>query len=43
MKPKTQEKKPEQISEKIQLCPDGKYRWIYEYDMLKNPSILLTM
>lgn len=22
------------------LCPDGKYRWVYEVSMLKNPSIL---
>ncbi len=22
------------------LCPDGKYRWVYDVPMLKNPSIL---
>ena len=25
------------------LCPDGKYRWVYEFDMLKNPSMLITI
>lgn len=28
---------------RIQLCPDGKYRWIYEYSMMKNPVILLVI
>ena len=27
----------------IELCADGVYRWIYEYHMLKNPVILLTI
>ena len=27
----------------IELCADGKYRWSYEYDMLRNPSILFTV
>ena len=27
----------------IRLCPDGKYRWYYEYPMLKNPVILITI
>ena len=27
----------------IKLCPDGKYRWYYEYPMLKNPVILFTI
>ena len=25
------------------LCPDGKYRWVYEVPMLKNPSILFDV
>lgn len=25
------------------LCPDGKYRWVYEVSMLKNPSILMEV
>ena len=29
--------------EDIKLCSDGKYRWIYEFKMLKNPVILLTI
>lgn len=31
------------VTENIYLCPDGKYRWIYEYRMLKNPAILITV
>ena len=27
----------------IELCADGKYRWAYEYDMLRNPSILFVV
>ena len=27
----------------ITLCADGKYRWTYEFSMLKNPMILLTI
>ena len=25
------------------LCPDGKYRWVYDIPMLTNPSILLEV
>lgn len=25
------------------LCPDGKYRWVYDVPMLKNPSILMEV
>ena len=31
------------VTENIYLCPDGKYRWIYELNMLKNPMILFTI
>ena len=27
----------------IKKCEDGTYRWIYEFSMLKNPIILLTV
>ncbi len=30
-------------SENIVLCPDGKYRWIYELKLLKNPTVLLVL
>ncbi len=33
----------EKVTENIYLCPDGAYRWFYEMDMLKNPTILLTV
>ena len=33
----------EKVSENVYLCPDGKYRWYFEFDMLKNPSILITV
>ena len=31
------------VTENIFLCPDGKYRWYFEYDMLRNPTILITL
>ncbi len=33
----------QRVSENIFLCPDGKYRWIYEFSMWRNPSILMTI
>lgn len=39
----TQPAKSRQISENIILCRDGSYRWIYEFPMLRNPVILLTV
>ena len=27
----------------VTLYPDGKYRWVYEVPMLKNPSILIDV
>ena len=32
-----------QVTENIWLCPDGVYRWTYEFDMLRNPTILFTV
>ena len=31
------------MSENIKKGDDGTYRWVYEFDMLKNPIILLTV
>lgn len=28
---------------RVTLCPDGKYRWVHEVPMLKNPSILIDV
>ena len=28
---------------RVALCKDGKYRWTYEFNMLKNPSIILVV
>jgi hypothetical protein len=28
---------------RVQLFPDGKYRWVYEVPMLRNPSILFDV
>lgn len=28
---------------RVTLCPDGKYRWVYEVPKLKNPSILIDV
>lgn len=33
----------EKITENIWLCSDGVYRWTYEYNMLKNPSVIFTV
>ena len=33
----------DKVTENICLCPDGVYRWFYEMDMLKNPTILFTV
>ena len=32
-----------QVTDSIYLCQDGKYRWVYEMSMLKNPTILFTV
>lgn len=34
---------PGEPSARIQLCPDGKYRWSYEVNLWKNPSILIDL
>ena len=31
------------VTENIWLCPDGVYRWTYEMDMLRNPTIIFTV
>ena len=33
----------EKVTENIWLCPDGVYRWSYEFNMLKNPTIIMTV
>ncbi len=33
----------ERVTEHIYLCPDGVYRWVYEFPMLKNPTILISL
>jgi hypothetical protein len=33
----------ETADSRVTLCPDGKYRWVYEVPMLKNPSILIDV
>ncbi|MBP3857224.1 MAG: zinc ribbon domain-containing protein [Ruminiclostridium sp.] len=33
----------QKVTENIYLCPDGIYRWIYEFAMLKNPTVLFTI
>jgi hypothetical protein len=30
-------------SNRVTLCPDGKYRWVYEMNLLKNPSVLFDL
>ena len=31
------------VSKNVLLCTDGKYRWVYEMNLLKNPTILFTI
>jgi hypothetical protein len=31
------------ISDNITLCPDGKYRWVYELHLLKEPTIFFLI
>lgn len=33
----------QQVTPNIRLCPDGFYRWVYEFSMLKNPTLLFTI
>ena len=33
----------ERVTDNIYLCRDGIYRWVYEMNMLKNPTILFTV
>lgn len=35
--------KQDNYTDRVLLCPDGKYRWIYELSMMKNPVILLLI
>ena len=37
------EQKGEPVTENIWLCPDGVYRWHYELNMLRNPTIILSV
>ena len=30
-------------NKEVKLCEDGKYRWVYEMDMIKNPTVFLTV
>ena len=36
-------KEDEKISENITLCADGKYRWQYDVNLLKNPTFLFLV
>lgn len=33
----------QQVSANIWLCPDGVYRWTYEMDLRRNPTIMFTV
>jgi len=33
----------EEIGNRVKLYPDGKYRWVYEVPMLRNPTILIDV
>lgn len=36
-------RKPKDLGERVTLFPDGKFRWVYELNMLKNYSILFDL
>lgn len=33
----------ENRGDRVTLCTDGKYRWVYEFPMLKNPTLFFTV
>ncbi|MBO5550983.1 MAG: hypothetical protein J5966_03405, partial [Lachnospiraceae bacterium] len=33
----------QKVTENIYLCTDGKYRWVYELNMINSPVILFTI
>ncbi|MBQ6018713.1 MAG: zinc ribbon domain-containing protein [Clostridia bacterium] len=33
----------QRIGKNIVLCPDGKYRWVYELNLFQNPTIFLLL
>ena len=35
--------KEEQLTSRVTLCPDGKYRWAYEVNLYRNPTILIDL
>lgn len=43
MKEQTTTMQGQQVTKNIWRCPDGIYRWTYEYHMLRNPTILFTV
>ena len=34
---------PGKISDEIMLCTDGKYRWSYELNLFKNPTVIILV
>ncbi len=32
-----------EVNNRVTLCPDGKYRWAYEVNLYKNPSMLIDL
>lgn len=35
--------KESEIESRVRLCPDGKYRWTYEVNLYKNPSMFYDL
>ncbi len=33
----------QRVTENIYLCQDGYYRWVYEFSLMKNPTIMITL
>ncbi len=38
-----EELRGQKVTENVYFCPDGKYRWVYEFHMLHNPVLLITV
>ena len=34
---------PGELSTRVQLCPDGKYRWTYDLNLVKNPTVFIDL
>ena len=43
VKKKTPSVKGKKITDNVMLCTDGKYRWVYEMNLYKNPTVFILV